>query len=953
MGKVWTIRELTASDGFLNVLPADPGKPWAVQGTTHPHSVFIDNPWMQALLISARFAPGSTLTYAFGTTAPESKWAESSAPNGGWEPGWKLAVAAAFGRFQDVTTLTIREQTAEEAAAGKSPNFLEWWWEGWWHGMPGRWAIPTGGTAADISTVGGLGIGKGLYAGTTAESFQNKFLDGHFGFVMLHELGHGFGLLHPFDIKRFPGHDSAEWEYRSHMRGDWYLSSNISTMMSYHANAGPEPFRNWVTGPDGIYESMGFVIPITLGALDIAALQLLYGANRATRTGNDVYRPVNGPESGALTCIWDAGGTDTISWDGESADATIDLRAATLSGPNASGYFSWGTAVGSGAFSIAYGVVIENAIGGSGNDRLIGNSANNWLEGGDGNDRLDGLAGHDTLLGGNGNDQLSGHQGDDLMTGGAGNDELHGGEGNDTAIFSGTRADYVIASSPDGGFTLRDLRDTGDGTDKLWNVEQLRFADGTITAPATRTGPGGSHDVISGNNRANVIEGGDGNDELSGLGGNDQIFGGNGIDRLFGGRDRDTLYGGNGSDFLDGGAGLDTLYGGEGNDAAIFAGTANDYVFAKNTDGSWLVKDRNGNTTDILHGIEFASFSNDMIRMDDLLGRTITVQDPADAPMYGFFGDDIIQGNDQANQQMGWDGNDQLFGQGGDDILSGCAGHDKLYGGTGNDRMSGDGGDDYLDGGTGTDTVCLDVNIADVSIRFSSNRLILSSAKTGTDTCINVEEVRFAEGTFTLAQLRPMTLNGTHGSDELTGGIGADIFNGGNGDDLMIDLHGADRFNGGNGIDTVSYTNCDRGIEASLVRGGLMGAARGDRYSGVENLVGTNSDDMLEGDSKANRLEAMDGDDILFGGAGDDRLLGGGGFNRFTGGAGADIFEIGGTDTITDFTKGSDRLIFSGSLNEVSFEQTANGLMIRYDKVSALLSGFTGTLTLADYSIMA
>ena len=59
----------------------------------------------------------------------------------------------------------------------------------------------------------------------------------------------------------------------------------------------------------------------------------------------------------------------------------IDLRAATLAGddPNAGGFLSQHTGV-AGGFTIANGVVIENAIGGNGNDTLIGNSAANRLK---------------------------------------------------------------------------------------------------------------------------------------------------------------------------------------------------------------------------------------------------------------------------------------------------------------------------------------------------------------------------------------------------------------------------------------------------------------------------------------------------------------------------------------------------------------------------------------------
>jgi uncharacterized delta-60 repeat protein len=69
---------------------------------------------------------------------------------------------------------------------------------------------------------------------------------------------------------------------------------------------------------------------------------------------------------------------------------------------------------------------VENVIGGPGDDRITGSSANNRLEGGDGNDTILGLAGDDTLLGGGGNDTLTDTQGTNTLDGGPGNDTING-----------------------------------------------------------------------------------------------------------------------------------------------------------------------------------------------------------------------------------------------------------------------------------------------------------------------------------------------------------------------------------------------------------------------------------------------------------------------------------------------------------------------------------------------
>jgi Ca2+-binding RTX toxin-like protein len=88
-----------------------------------------------------------------------------------------------------------------------------------------------------------------------------------------------------------------------------------------------------------------------------------------------------------------------------------------------------------GGYTIAHGVVIENAYGGLGDDHLRGNAAANTLTGIKGKDTLTGLGGADTLNGGAGGDRLEGGAGDDVLTGGVGSDRLTGGSGLDQFVF--------------------------------------------------------------------------------------------------------------------------------------------------------------------------------------------------------------------------------------------------------------------------------------------------------------------------------------------------------------------------------------------------------------------------------------------------------------------------------------------------------------------------------------
>ncbi|KRE00280.1 hypothetical protein ASE63_09405 [Bosea sp. Root381] len=95
----------------------------------------------------------------------------------------------------------------------------------------------------------------------------------------------------------------------------------------------------------------------------------------------------------------------------------------------------------------------------------------------------------------------------------------------DTAVFSGAVANYALAFNPDGTVTVTDNTGT-DGTDTLWNIEQLRFSDtsvavGTAAADTLNGTAGagsdlilglGGDDTITASTALNVIEGGAGND---------------------------------------------------------------------------------------------------------------------------------------------------------------------------------------------------------------------------------------------------------------------------------------------------------------------------------------------------------------------------------------------------------------------------------------------------------
>nr|MDZ8001586.1 Calx-beta domain-containing protein [Aulosira sp. DedVER01a] len=110
-----------------------------------------------------------------------------------------------------------------------------------------------------------------------------------------------------------------------------------------------------------------------------------YAFNASTPLGSDTIQETS------------TGGNDTISFSGTSTDVRLNLGVITTQTVNSNL-----------KLTLSANNVIENIVGGSGSDHLIGNSLNNNLNGGSGNDVLTGRSGADTLIGGAGNDILSG-----------------------------------------------------------------------------------------------------------------------------------------------------------------------------------------------------------------------------------------------------------------------------------------------------------------------------------------------------------------------------------------------------------------------------------------------------------------------------------------------------------------------------------------------------------------
>ena len=153
------------------------------------------------------------------------------------------------------------------------------------------------------------------------------------------------------------------------------------------------------------------------------------------------------------------------------------------------------------------GADIENVIGGSANDVIVGSLIPN---------RLDGRAGADTLRGG---------AGDDVLVGiGAANsaadegDILEGDDGTDTADYSA--ATEPVSLSPD------DRPDDGRGVGEAQEVDTVKSDIENLTG-------GSADDSLFGTTGDNVIFAGAGNDVVIGRSGFDSLLGEDGDDSVF------------------------------------------------------------------------------------------------------------------------------------------------------------------------------------------------------------------------------------------------------------------------------------------------------------------------------------------------------------------------------------------------------------------------------------
>ena len=322
-----------------------------------------------------------------------------------------------------------------------------------------------------------------------------------------------------------------------------------------------------------------------------------------------------------------------------------------------------------------------------------------------------------------------------------------------------------------------------------------------------------------------------------------------------------------------------------------------------------------------------------------------------------------IKGGGGNDLLIGGSNQDAIYGEDGHDVLKGGAGNDLLNGGTGQDVLNGQAGDDYLIGGLDNDRFLYNLDApqgSDVIQEFlpgGGDDLLDFSAGVANGVTIDLRQTAVQsvspgtaitlQGTIELVYGTQAgdsitgngadnfidggtgndALYGFEGNDRLYGGAGNDVLSGMSGDDLLFGGTGSDQYrfvmDGSDGADSVIEHSSDAGIDTlDYSQGWWMGVKidianmRTKQQlnpwmavtlygSGIENVDGTQRDDVIVGNDLNNRLSGNGGNDLLDGANGMDYLLGGDGNDNMYGGNGIDWLD-GGT--------GRDRL--SGSARE-------------------------------------
>lgn len=607
------------------------------------------------------------------------------------------------------------------------------------------------------------GEGGDVWFGTSY-NFSNPLVGNYSYLIHLHELGHSFGLKHAHEEGGVAGplpanHDGLEY-----------------SVMSY---------RSYVGGPTTGFTNESYGYPQSYMMNDILALQKMYGADFTLNAGDSEYSwsPNTGQMSidgvaqnapGAnrvFLTIWDGGGEDTYNLSAYSGSVTINLEPGSFSNTSriqtaylGDGHYAQGNIYNAYQFNGDPRSLIENAIGGSGNDFITGNIAANDLDGGRGNDTLTGGAGDDLFI----------------YRVGGGHDVI-------TDFAAGADDIWLDGIAGVGSFDQAMAFAAQVGADTVFNFGTaltLKLLNVTLTALA-------AGDFAFSDPNVEI------NDAPTGIA-----------------LDGNTL-----TENLAGGIVADVSVADPDSDA-VFTFTVSDPRFEiVGSPGAYVLKLKADAAIDYeteqtialsVTATDAGGLSHEQIFIIDVL-------DAAGSSIKGTVNADII---DIANIPAGQNalthdgdtinsskGNDLIQALSGNDLISGGGGSDQLNGGLGDDTLIGGGGADALDGGDGIDTASY-AGSGSVVVNLASG--LGRGGHAAGDTFAGIENLTGGKGNDSLTgDDNDNLLNGAGGRDTLAGGAGNDCLMGGGGKDTLTGGDGADSFIfvSGSGRDTVTdYT---------------------------------------------------------------------------------------------------------------------------------------------------
>jgi len=273
---------------------------------------------------------------------------------------------------------------------------------------------------------------------------------------------------------------------------------------------------------------------------------------------------------------------------------------------------------------------------------------------------------------------------------------------------------------------------------------------------------------------------------------NANILGTEGDDYLWGTDGDDIIDLRGGVDVVEGGKGDDTIYGGDadGDDynQVNYAGSASDYKFRIDADGTITVQKPDG--TDTLHNFHGLFFVGEE--------KWYSPAQAAEAYPIGDGGG----GGGKEPTIVGTEGDDVLRGTDSDDIIAAKGGSDEIFGSAGNDTING--------GGDEVDQVDYEGSSTEYTFTKNEDDSYNVVKPDGTDTLVNIDSVYFF-GDQVWSTIEDLVEGGggeipTDGDDVFFGTDGDDVIDGKGGNDEFFGSAGDDILDGGGDeLDQMDY----------------------------------------------------------------------------------------------------------------------------------------------------